>query len=127
MVEPELPQAFELLVAGRGRDHRRAGLLGELDRGHADASSSGVDQDRLAFTQVRGREEALLRGAERNWHASRRSCVEPVRNRVDLGAGDRDQLGVRAVRVLADHGDRAVAVVEARVDHDPVALPKAIA
>ncbi len=47
VVETELLQAFELLVARRGRDHGRAGLLGELDRGHPDASGSGVDQGRL--------------------------------------------------------------------------------
>ena len=77
--------------------------------------------------QVRLGREHAIRGLEDERKGGGRFEVEPVRNRVDLGAGDRDQLGVRAVRVLADHGDRAVAVVEARVDHDPVALPKAIA
>ena len=37
---------------------------------------------------------------------------------MDVRRRHRDQLGVRAVAVLADHVDRAVAGLDAGVDHD---------
>src|SRR6266702_8745582 len=71
VLEPERLQPFELLVAGRGRDHGRARALGELNRGHPDTAGSGVDQNGLARGEVAGGEQALMRGSERDRHARR--------------------------------------------------------
>ncbi len=110
MVEPELLQALELLVAGRGCDHGRAGLLGELDRRHADAPGPGVDQGRLPGLQVAGGEQALLRRADRNRDARRGRCVQPVGDRPGRDRGDGALGRVRAGHVQSDHpvADRAV-------------------
>ena len=77
VVEPELLEPLELLVAGRGCDHGGARLLGELDRRHPDASGARLDQDRLAGLEVAGGEEALLSGPDRNRHARRARRVQP--------------------------------------------------
>ena len=47
--------------------------------------------------------------------------VDGVGKGIDLRSGNRDQLGVRAVGMLADDGDLAVAEIVTRVDDDPVA------
>src|SRR2546427_681630 len=62
VIETELLQALELLIARRRREHGRSSLLGELDRGHPDPAGSGVDQSRLAALEVAGGEQALLGG-----------------------------------------------------------------
>ena len=48
VIEPEVLQPLEPLVARRGRDHGRAGALRELDGGDADTARAGLDQHRLA-------------------------------------------------------------------------------
>ena len=63
---PNSPRRAEPLVARRGRDHRRAGALRELDRGEADAAGAGLDEHRLARVQVAELEEAVVGGAERD-------------------------------------------------------------
>src|SRR5581483_12278936 len=78
MIEPELPQALELLVARGGAEHRRAGLLGELDRGHAHAPGAGVDQGRLSCRELPGCEQAFLGGRKRDRYRGGASRVEAV-------------------------------------------------
>ena len=66
VVEAQRLQRFEPVEARRGGDDGRAGALGELDRGDADATRAGLDQHRLAGLQVAELEEAVVRGAERH-------------------------------------------------------------
>jgi hypothetical protein len=82
VVEPEGLQPFELVVAGRGRDDGRAGLLGELDRRHANALGTGMDQHCLASGQVARREQGLLSGPERDRHALQFALDRPALFRI---------------------------------------------
>ena len=106
VVEPELLQAFELLVAGRGRDHGRAGLLRQLDRGHPDATRAGVDQGGLAGLEVAGGEQALLCGPVRDGNARGARRVQAVRDRP---GGQSRHGALRRVRPGRVQGDDAVA------------------
>ena len=69
VIEAELLQPLEPVVARRGRDHGRAGALRELDRGDADAARAGLDEHGLAGLEVAELEEAVVGGAERDRHA----------------------------------------------------------
>ena len=113
MVEPERLQAVELLVAGRGGEHGRAGLLGELDRGHPDASRPRVDQRRLPGLEVAGGEQALLGGPERDRDARGGGRVQAVGDR-PRGHGRHDPLGgMRAGHVQRHHAVAGRAVLDA--------------
>ena len=56
-VGTEVADPFDVAGAGR-RGHRRPQVLGQLDRGGADAPGAGVDQHLLAELQVRSLDEA---------------------------------------------------------------------
>ena len=99
MVETEVLQTFELLVAGGGREHGRASLLGELDRGHADASRPGVNQSGVPRLEMTCGEQALLGRPERDWDTRRGSSVQPGGNRPRGHCGNRALGGVRPRRV----------------------------
>src|SRR5439155_21279547 len=85
-----------------------------------DATSDSPDQDPLALCEPRLRYQHPVRSLEDERKRRRLLEGEIVGNRVDLGARYRDQLRVRAVRVLADDVDPSV-VLDARVDDDTLA------
>jgi hypothetical protein len=62
----QLGQALELVVSGGCGDDARAGPLGELDRGEADATAAGTNQRRLAGLEATELEQGIVDGAERD-------------------------------------------------------------
>ena len=125
-VGTELAGMVQLLGARRGRDDVRAERLCDREARGRDAAADAPDEHPLVLAQVRLRRQHAIGGFEHERERRRRLEVEPGRQRVDLRARDGDQLGVRAVGVLADHRDPAVAVIQARVDHDRVAGSEAV-
>ena len=89
MVESELAQTREAIVARSGCEHGRAGALGELDRGQADTTRAGLNEDRLARLQTAELEQAVVGGPERDRHAGNVDEVGTVgyRPRHDRGCG----------------------------------------
>jgi hypothetical protein len=73
-----------------------AGLGGELDRGHAHAGASGLDQGDLAGLQASELEQAVVGGAE--GHRDHRGLLggEAVRDLPGGLGGDGAELGVAA-------------------------------
>ena len=97
VVEAERLQPLEPVVARRGGDHRRAGALGELDRGDADATRAGLDRaPSRRPDEVAELEEAVVGGAERDRHARDGDEVGAVGDRPRDDRGRDDELGVRA-------------------------------
>ncbi len=104
---------LELPLAPGGDDRPRAECAGDLERGSRDTTADAPDEHPLALLQPRLRDEhavgRLVHERERRRLLERESVVE----REHLLRGDRDQLAVRAVGVLADDVDR-VAVLQHR-------------
>ena len=71
VVEPEVDQPVESLVARRGGQHRGPGPLGQLDGGDPDAAGTGVDERGLAGLEAPEFEQAVVGGAEGDRHAGR--------------------------------------------------------
>ena len=131
VVGPVGAQALELLGARRGGQHRGPGPVGQLEGGQAHASTSGLDEDRLALGQVAELEEAVVGGAEGDRHAGRGHQVEPLGHEPGERRRHHDLLGVGAVHhgghdLLAhlpvgdlgpDLGDGAPALVAHDVGH----------
>ena len=102
VIQPEQLQPFELVVARGRRDDRRACRFAKLDRGHPDADRRRRrDQGRLPLRQLAGRDQALLRRAERDRNAGRLGPVEPVGDRPRHRSRHGAPRGVRAVRPSA--------------------------
>ncbi len=119
-VRPELECALELLPARRRHDRPCSERTRELERGQRHAAADPPDEHPLALAERGFRDEHSIRGLE---HERERGALlerQRLRERVELGRGNRLQLALRAVRVLADHGDPTV-VDDPGVDHDPVA------
>ena len=62
VIGAERPAERGLVVAARRREHRRAELLGELDRREADAARAAVDQHFLAALQAAAIDEVVPDG-----------------------------------------------------------------
>src|SRR5262249_41351648 len=67
------------------------------------------------------REEHRVRGLEDEWEGRRVLEAQALGNRMDVRRRNGDQLGVRAVAVLADHVDPAASSLDPGVDHDSLA------
>ena len=120
-VGAELSRARELLVA-RGRDDdARAERLRDRERSGRDAAADAPREDPLALLQVRARDEHPVRGLEDERERRRLLEAQVAGDGVDVRLGNRDQLGVRPVTVLADHVDRAGRRLDAGIDHDALA------
>ena len=78
-------------------------MLGELDRSHPNSAGSGVDQDGLAVGEVPRREQALVRGPERDRHGRGAGGIEPVGDRPGHDRGGDPPGGVRAGEVQRHH------------------------
>ncbi len=74
--DPRLAQRLPLGRAGGGED-LGAGLLGELDRGHADAAGAGVDQHPLPRPQTGKVVQAVVGGEENSGTAAACSKLQP--------------------------------------------------
>ena len=109
-------EPFEAVVARRGREHRRAGALRELDRGDADATRAGLDQHGLARRQVTELEQAVVGGAERDRHARDGDDVGAVGDRPRHDRGHDDELGVRTPQHRRDDALADVPVGDAFAD-----------
>jgi len=120
--EPARP--LQLRVGRRCREHARAERLGDRERSRGDATADSPDEDPFACTKLRLRDEHPVGRLEHQRERRRLLERELVGDRHHVIRGHRDQLGVRAVAVLADDQP---AVVEARVDHDPLAVVDALA
>ena len=112
---------LELLVAARRDDRARAERPCDLERRRRDAAADAPDQHRLARLEGSARDEHAVGGLVDERERCGGLEVERIVEREDVRLRHRDQLGVRSVRVLADDGDRGRAVLESRVDHDPLA------
>ena len=97
LVEAQLPQTLQPLVArGRGEDPG-AGPLRHLDGRDAHAAGTGVDQRGLARLQPAELEQAVVRRAEGHGHARRLVRRDPVGDLPGERLGRRPALGVRPV------------------------------
>ena len=131
VVHAQRHEPLEPVGARRGRDHRRARTLRELDRGDADATRTRLHEHRLARLQVAELEQAVVGGAERDRHARDRDEIGAVGHRPGDDRGHGHALGVRSPEVgahdaltdlaighaLADLDDRARALVADDVRH----------
>ena len=96
MIHAELDELGEPFVARRGREHRRAGAVRELDRRDADTARSGLDEHGLARLEVPELEQAVVRGPERDRHARARHEIGTVGDHPCEHRRHRDDLGVRS-------------------------------
>src|ERR1700722_957409 len=80
LVEPELGQPFQLVVARCRGEDPGSGPLRHLDGGDPDASGTGMNQSRLARFQVPELEQAIVGRPERHRHAGRLVGGELVGN-----------------------------------------------
>ena len=117
-VRAELARPLELDVARRGRDDLRSKRLRDRERCERHASADAPGEHPLSRLQAGLRDQHPVRRLE--GERERRGLLERhrVRNRVHVLLRQRDQLGVRAVPVLAQH---VRAVFEPGVDDDPLA------
>jgi hypothetical protein len=84
LVRAEVEELPGRLRAGRRRDDRRTGAVGELHRGHADSSGRTPDKyRRTRFQQPRG-EQRLVGGAEGDGQGGRLLQADRLGNRVDV-------------------------------------------
>ena len=70
---------------------------------------------------MRAGDEHPIRRLEHERKRGRFLEREPIGDRVDIRRGKGNQLGVRAVSMLADDVDRPVGGLDSRVDHDVLA------
>ena len=117
---PQPARPRQLVVVARRDDRPDAEGTADLERRRGDAAADPPDQHPLAFLHRGARDEHPVRRLVDEGERRRDLEREPVVEREDLCGGDRDQLGVRPVAVLADHRDR-VAVLEPGVEDDPLA------
>ena len=120
-VGAQLAGALELRVAGGGHEHARAERLRDREGRGRDAAADSPGEHPLALAQPRARHEHPERGLEDEWEGRRLLEAQAVGDGVDVRRRHRDQLGVRAVAVLADHVDSPVARLDAGIDDDPLA------
>ena len=100
--------------------HGCASLLGELDRGHADASRPGVNQGGLPGLEMACGEQALLGRPERDGDTRRGGSVQPVGDRPCGHRGNRALGRVRPGRVEGHDPVADSAVRDAGADLDDV-------
>ena len=119
-VRAERARLLELVGARGGHDRPCAQGACELERRQRDAAADAPDENPVALSQGGFRDEHAIRGLEGEWE--RRSLLERERivERIQLRGGDRLELAVRPVGVLADHGDAPV-VRDAGVHDDALA------
>ena len=111
---------LELLVAAGGDDRTRAERPADLERCGRDPAADAPDQHPLVRLHRRLGDEHPVRGLVDERKCRRLLERQRVVEREHLRRVDRDQLAVGAVAMLAEHRDR-VPVLEAGVEHDPVA------
>src|SRR5206468_6725383 len=116
----ELARAAELLVARRRDDRLRAERLRNREAGGRDAAPDAPEENPLVRLEPRARDEHAVRRLEDERERRRLLEREPCRDGIDVRRRNGDQLGVRAVAVLADHVDRPVVGLHAGVDDDAV-------
>ncbi len=97
VVHPVVVQPVESVVARRGREHRRAGRLRELDRREADASGARLHQHRLARLQMAELEQAVVGRAELDGDAGRLLEREAIGHPPRSTRRHADELGMRSV------------------------------
>ena len=114
----------ELLVAARGDDRPRAESPGDRVRRGRDAAADAPDEDPLAFAEPCAGNEHAVGGLVDEREGGGLLEAQAVGNRVDVRRRHSDQLGMRAVRVLADDRD-LVAVLHAGVDQHALAVGEA--
>ena len=115
----------ELLVAAGGDDRARAERPADLERSGRDPAADAPDQHPLARLHGRLGDEHPVGGLVDERKRRRLLERQRVVEREHLRRVDRDQLAVRAVGMLAEHRDQ-VPVLEAGVEHDPVADGEAV-
>ena len=120
-VRAQLPGALELRLARGGHEHARAERLRDRERRGGDAAADAPGEHPLAFAQAGARHEHPVRGLEDEREGRRVLEAQPLGDGVDVRRRHGDQLGVRAVAVLADHVDPAAARLDAGVEDDPLA------
>ena len=116
MVETEVGQPGEPIIARRGRDHRRTRAFRELDRRDADATRAGLDQHRLARLETTELEQAVVGGAVGNGHARHGDDVGTVGHGPGQDRRHHGELGVRAPEVGRDDPLSDLPVGHARAD-----------
>ena len=120
-VRPQLPAALELRVARGGDEHARAERLRDRERRRRDAAADAPGEHPLALAQAGARHEHPVRRLEDEREGRRLLEAQVLRDRVDVRRRHGDELGVRAVAVLADHVDPAAARLDAGIEDDPLA------
>src|SRR5581483_6764724 len=104
-VGAELAGTLELRVARRGHDHPRAERLRDRERGRRDAAADAPREHPLAGLEARARDEHPVGRLEHERECRGLLERQAAGDRVDVRRRHRDQLGVRAVAVVADHVD----------------------
>ena len=87
---------LELVRRARGAINRRAGSVGQLDRGRADARGGRVNENALAHVKARPSEERVVRGDERFRHGARLDPVQLGRDASEITRWHDDKLCLRA-------------------------------
>ena len=127
MVDAEVGDARQLVVARRGGENGCAGPLRQLHRRKPDATGGRLHQHRFARLQSPKLEETVVGGAERDRHARALDQVGAIGDRPRRRIRHAHQLGVRTVghrdddalvddraggrRLLADLDDRSRALI----------------
>src|SRR5205807_4768866 len=119
-VRAELPGPIDLSHVHRRNAHAPAQGLRHDERRGRDPTADTPHEHPLTRLEPRLRDEHPVRRLEDEREGCRLLEAELVGKSVDGRRRQCDQLGVRAVEVLADDADPAV-VLESRVDHHPVA------
>ena len=134
VVRAECFRGVQFRLRGAGRVHLRARVVGDLDRGVADAAGGPEDEHGLAGFEFGPRVEHPPRGLEHERRGRGRLPVDVVRHVHEVLLRERGELRVDAGGVLADDGvalaqrllalatELAVAAERARGDGDVVAL-----
>jgi hypothetical protein len=117
-VGAELARTSELRVARGGHDHAGPERLGDRERSGRDTAADPPREHPLALLQAGARHEHPVGGLEDERKRRRLLEAQAVGDRVDVRRRHGDQLGVRAVSVLADHVDPAVADLDPGIDDD---------
>ena len=117
-VGPQLARALELRVARGGHEDARPERLRDRERRGGDAAADAPGEYPLALAQAGARHEHPVRGLEDEREGRRLLEAQPLGDGVDVRRRHGDQLGVRAVAVLADHVDPAASRLDAGIEDD---------
>ena len=98
VIGAERPAKRRLVVASRRRQHRRAELLRELDRGEADAAGAAVDEQLLAALQAAAIDDVVPDGEVVFGQARGFERGEPGGDRQAEARGCRAELRIAAAR-----------------------------